>query len=121
MIIDYEALVAMAKSIGRSVKDLIALAPQHDPFFAGRPHRVREAEWFANVVWAKYGAVGMNPRRAHYLLLSTAITTPDGSPYENTKKCLTMLISASLTARYLDLVPFDALGDARNEDRKSVV
>ena len=33
--LDYESLKAMAKRIGRPVKDLLALAPGNDPFYAG--------------------------------------------------------------------------------------
>ena len=33
--LDYESLKAMAKSIGRPIKDLLALSPVNDPFYAG--------------------------------------------------------------------------------------
>jgi hypothetical protein len=115
--LDYEALKAMARGIGRSVKDLLALAPANDPFYAGVAARRQAAEWFAGV-WADHGAAGSHLRRLHYQLVSatTPIRKPDGSAYQNTEADWSTLIAASLAARYLDLVPFDGLVDRRNDE-----
>src|SRR5262245_15633523 len=101
--LDYEALKAMARGIGRSVKDLLALAPANDPFYAGVAARRQAAEWFAGV-WADHGAAGSHLRRLHYQLVSatTPIRKPDGSAYQNTEADWSTLIAASLAARYLD-------------------
>ena len=78
---DYDTLKALAKSIGRPVKDLLALAPCNDPFYAGVGRRGEAAEWFAGL-WAEHGAVGAHLRRIHYRLVSSAawrsILLPDG-------------------------------------------
>jgi hypothetical protein len=114
--LDYESLKAMAKSIGRPIKVLLALAPCNDPFYAGVGSRRQAAEWFADI-WAEHGAVGSHLRRLHYRLISsTVLCKPDRTPYENTESDWTFLVTASLAARYLDLVPFDCLVDRRNEE-----
>lgn len=115
---DYDSIRLMAKSIGRSVKDLLALSPGNDPFYAGVGSRRRDAEWFASVVWADHGEAGSHLRRLHYRLVSSTapIHKPDGSKYKNTEKDWQFLLSASLSARYLDLIPFDGLVDRRNDE-----
>lgn len=115
--LDYESLKAMAQSIGRPVKNLLALAPNNDPFYAGIGACRVAAEWFAGVVWAEHGTAGSHLRRIHYRLVSsTALRKPDGSAYQNTEADWTFLVTASLAARYLDLVPFDGLIDRRNDE-----
>jgi hypothetical protein len=115
--LDYESLKAMARSIGRPIKDLLALAPANDPFYAGVGGRRRAAEWFA-AIWADHGAAGSHLRRLHYQLISAAepIRKPDGTEYQNTEDDWNGLITASLAARYLDLVPADSLIDRRNDE-----
>jgi hypothetical protein len=115
--LDYGSLKAMAKSIGRPVKNLLALAPINDPFYAGVGARRRDAEWFA-AIWADHGAAGFHLRRLHYRLISSTalIRKPDGSAYQNTDDDWAGLVTASLAARYLDLVPFDCIGDRRNDE-----
>jgi hypothetical protein len=114
--LDYESIKAMAKSIGRPITELLALSVNADPFYAGVAARRRNAEWFA-AIWADHGAAGTHLRRLHYQLVSsTALTRPDGSAYENTENDWQLLCAASLSARYLDLVPFDCLVDRRNDE-----
>ncbi len=68
--LDYTSIKQLAKQIGRSTKDLVALAVQNDPFYAGVPGRQREAEWFAGI-WHRFGfSDGVHLRRIHYVLVS---------------------------------------------------
>src|SRR5262245_6828681 len=114
--LDYESLKVMAKSIGRPITDLLALAPVNDPFYAGVGARRRNAEWFA-AIWGHHGASGVHLRRLHYRLISgPSIRKSDGSVYQNTENDWNGLIAASLAARYLGLVPFDGLIDRRNDE-----
>jgi hypothetical protein len=115
--LDYESLKATAKRVGRPVKDLLALSPNNDPFYAGVASRRRDAEWFAEL-WTDHGAAGSHLRRLHYILISSTapIRKTDGSAYQNTEDDWTKLVFASLAARYLDLVPFDGLVDRRNDE-----
>ncbi len=113
---DYEAIKDMAKRIGRPVTDLLALSPIVDPYYADLGHRRGAAEWFAEL-WAEHGAAGVDLRRLHYRLISTpGIVKPDGTAYENTLGDWKTLVSASLSARYLDLIPIDDLIDRRNAE-----
>src|SRR5262249_43232969 len=107
----------MARNIGRPIRDLLALASCNDPFYAGVGHRRQAAEWFA-AIWADHGGAGSHLRRLHYQLVSSTapIRKPDGGAYQNTEGDWKGLVAASLAARYLDLVPFDALVDQRNDE-----
>lgn len=119
--LDYETIKATAKTIGRPVKDLLALSNGNDPFYAGVGHRRQEAEWFAQL-WHDHGiGQGVHLRRIHYHLVSQAeegvqLSRPDGREYLNTDDCWQLLGRASLAARYLDMVPFNALVDRRNDE-----
>ncbi len=119
--LDYTSIKHLAKQIGRSTKDLIALASQNDPFYAGVPGRQREAEWFAEI-WHRFGfSGGVHLRRIHYVLVSQReegepVLKPSDQPYENTDTDWALLARASLSARYLDLIPLDALVDRRNDE-----
>jgi hypothetical protein len=115
--LDYEALKIMAKTIGRSVTDLLALCPSNDPFYANAPARRRDGEWFAGL-WASRGADVSHLRRLHYRIITGAspVRKPDGSIYSNTDADWKLLSTASLAARYLGLVPFDGFIDRRNDE-----
>jgi hypothetical protein len=107
---------ALAQQLGlRSVRDLLVLAPDNDPWFKGRPAHWRDAHWFAGL-WERFGyTTGMHLRRIHYQILSTGQTTPTGEPYENTEGCWTMLCLAGAAARILGLVDPEAFADRRND------
>jgi hypothetical protein len=117
--LDYESLKAMAKRIGRPVKDLLALSPANDPFYAETGARLQAGEWFGGV-WRDHAGTTPHLRRIHYRLVSppegVRILLPDGREYQNTEKDWTYLCWASLAARYLDLVPHDGLVDKRNDE-----
>jgi hypothetical protein len=119
MPIEYEDLKSLARQIGRPVKDLLALAPGNDPFYAGVPYRRRQGEWFRDL-WDRFQFPdGVHLRRIHYVLVSMSesgeeVLRPDGEPYLNTDNDWHLLDKASLAARYLDLVPADAFVDRRN-------
>ena len=119
--LDYAAIKQLARQIGRPTKDLVALAVANDPFYAAVPHRHREGEWFAEI-WHRFGfAEGVHIRRIHYVLVSQSdegqpLLKPDGKPYENMTNDSGLLNRASLSARYLDLIPLDALVDRRNDE-----
>jgi hypothetical protein len=52
-IYDYEGLKVLAKDLGRPVETLVAQPPQSDPFYASRPGRRADAEWFA-ALWERF-------------------------------------------------------------------
>jgi vacuolar-type H+-ATPase subunit H len=119
--LDYTSIKGLSKQIGRSTKDLVALATQNDPFYADQMGRRANAEWFADL-WHRFGFQhGVHCRRIHYQLISQAkdgppVLKPDGAVYENTEKAWALLSKASRDARFLNLIPLDALVDRRNDE-----
>lgn len=111
----YHELKALAKEMRCAVTDLIVMAPQNDPFYAGTPSDIRSAEWFSEL-WQRFCfGVGVHLRRIHYVLVSQkTYLTASGKPYENTEACWRDLNNASKAARCLKLVPASAFVDRRN-------
>ena len=115
---DYNSLKEWAKSAKVKVTDLLALAPQNDPFYVGTPASVEQATWFANL-WQRFNyGNGVHVRRVHYQTISQdpPVLMPDGQPYVNTLECWQYLVGASKQARYLGLVDPYSFVDKRNPD-----
>lgn len=67
---DYQEIRQVAKEEGCRIPDLLALAPQNDPFNAGSKNDLAKAEWFAQM-WKEQGyTTGVHLRRVHYRLSS---------------------------------------------------
>ena len=113
----YEKLKQMKKQIKCNIPELLALASQHDPFYAGSKTQSLQAEWFANL-WEKFGYTsGIHLRRIHYQIVSEAVIKKhNGELYENTDKDWKYLNACSRYARYLKLVDATAFVDKRNPD-----
>jgi hypothetical protein len=113
----YEDIKRIAKDSKLKVTDLLALAPQNDPFYAGSAAGVEAAEWFADL-WRQFGYTGgVHLRRVHYQLVSQkGATKPNGLPYENTENDWTYLCNAGKYARYLRLIDPLAFVDRRNPE-----
>ena len=115
---DYSSLKELAKASKVKVTDLLALAPQNDPFYVGTPASMEQGQWFANL-WRQFNyAAGVHVRRVHYQIISQdpPVLMPDGQPYQNTLECWQYLVSASKQARYLGLVDAYSFVDKRNPD-----
>jgi hypothetical protein len=115
---DYDAIKALAKELGCKTTDLIALAPQNDPFYAGTPNDWTLGKWFAKL-WERFGyARGVHLRRVHYQVISQdpPIEMPNSKPYENTEACWDLLSASAKAARYLRLVEPGAFVDRRNPE-----
>ena len=98
-----------------TVKDLLVLAPQNDPFYVGTSTDRQNAEWFADL-WQRFGySQGVHLRRIHYQIVSQdqPVQMPNGLPYENTDKCWNFLACAAKSARYLELVDPASFDDRR--------
>ncbi len=115
---NYETIKQYAKANGQRVNDLIVLAPQNDPFYAGTPGDWEMAQWFAALWNAFYQGQNMHIRRVHYQIISQdpPVQLPNGLPYENTERCWDYLNQASKMARYLRLVNPAAFNDRRNPE-----
>ena len=115
---DYAEIKGLSRRLGVRVTDLIALAPQNDPFYTGTPNDWALAEWFTGL-WRAFGyREGMHLRRIHYQIVSQdpPVALPNGLPYENTMECWDLLNLASKAARYLGLVDAAAFVDRRNAE-----
>ena len=114
---NYEHIKQLAKAVKGRVNDLLALAPQNDPFYAGTPTDEAQAAWFADV-WRRAGYVsGVHLRRVHYWCVSQQhLTLHNGKPYRNTDTCWNYLTQASKMARYLGLVQIEDIADNKNPD-----
>ena len=113
----YEDIKSLAKTTGRKIPELLAMASQNDPFYI-MPAQAKQAEWFA-ALWAQFDLpAGVHLRRIHYKLISQAapLFMVDGRRYENTEACWQYLGGASKAARCLGLVDADAFEDKRNPD-----
>jgi hypothetical protein len=113
---DYRKIKELAKQQGIKVSDLCALAPQNDPFYVGQPAQKVAAQWFARM-WESLGfSYGAHLRRVHYAIVSQnlPVSKPNSEPYLNIEEDWNFLCNASKWARYMGLVPMDALVDHRN-------
>ncbi len=112
---NYQEIKLEAKAQGKRVKDLIALAPQNDPFYVGAKSDLAKAQWFVGL-WEQFGyETGVHLRRIHYQAASLeVILKPNGKPYENTKNDWGYIQAAAKCARYLGLIPADRFIDKRN-------
>ena len=108
---------AIRKPNGRksTVKDMLVLSQQNDPFYAGNGVEGEKARWFAQL-WERFGyGSGVHLRRVHYRIVSEgSILRADGEPYENNSRCWEYMQSASRQARYLGLVDPEEIVDRRN-------
>jgi hypothetical protein len=115
---DYSTIKQLAKERGVKVTDLIALAPQNDPFYCGQEAQQEAARWFARL-WQRFGySEGVHIRRVHYQIVSQQppVQKPNGLPYENTENDWGFLNLASKAARYLKMVDPEAFVDRRNPE-----
>jgi hypothetical protein len=110
---------AIRKPNGRksTVKDMLVLSQQNDPFYAGNGVLGEQAHWFAEL-WKRFGyGSGVHLRRVHYRIdAEHNVFKPDGELYVNNKSCWEYMQSASRQARYLGLVDPEEVVDRRNPD-----
>jgi hypothetical protein len=86
-----------------------------DPYTVNTEANRRNAKWFAEQLdrFVPKGTVHL--RGLHYLLSTTAIVRPIGSVYINNLDCWNWLKSISKVARWLGVIEFERIHDARNE------
>lgn len=118
----YRGLKALVKK--HSARPLFTMEVlNNDPFTAGSPARLRDAEWLADL-WHRRDELGVNlsrklhPHGFHYVKVSqpSPILMPSGRPYENTRPCERIQVQAATDARILGLIPLDAFIDRRSPE-----
>ena len=98
----------------KSVTDTYVLSNNKDPFYAGMPAQVRDAQWFGQL-WRDLGMTnGSHPRRVHYKADAMGALKPDGTPYVNNEADWQTLVAASAVARILGEVDVEAVADKRS-------
>ena len=111
----YKKVKEIAKEVGCSIKDLLALSPNRDPFYAGGKSSRERAKWFADIWQKECFESGIHLRRIHYRLVSKeGAVKADGTPYENNQTSWSYLLEAACQARYLGLVEAGLMVDMRN-------
>ena len=112
----YEQLQELAALLKRPLTSLVVLGPENDPFLAGRPARLAAARWVADLYKRLNFQPGTHVRRIHYVLVSqnSPVLLGNGEPYENTVLCAKTLYLGARDARYLGLIPANAIVDHRN-------
>jgi len=103
---------------GRSLGSVYVLSSGNDPFAVNQPARLKRAHWFADV-WRRLGLPRqrIHLRAIHYRIISQdkPVAMPNGDNYENTLECWRYLLDGARDARYLQLVPYANIIDARTE------
>src|SRR3990167_4753789 len=115
---DYETIKELAKANDISVKDLLALSPNNDPFYVGSAGKMEKAKWFANVYKQMGSPRECHIRRVHYWVVSKALKKPDGSVYENTEEDWGFLTMCAKYARYAGFVPIENMTYSQNTMEK---
>ena len=118
-----KALLKANKQVGLTMKDVMVLSPQAEPFWIGQPAQHVKARYFMDIYNAfirhlsESGRDGepVHIRQIHYWVLSGGFTKYNSNePYENIEKCWNDLKDGAKFARILGYLPPDALTDERN-------
>jgi hypothetical protein len=87
---DYAHIKTLAREQGCRVTDLIALAPQNDPFYVGTAGQQELGRWFAGL-WQRFGCgAGVHLRRVHYQVISQELQVlmPNGKAIREHRQLL---------------------------------
>lgn len=109
-------LEAAIAETGLGLGKLSVLAAQNDPFRVATVGRQRDGEWLAmQVDELNLAGRTIHLRGLHYMLVSAEAVKPDGTPYKNNEAdWIWLQADAAKAARWLGLVPFEQIVDARN-------
>src|SRR4051794_36044966 len=108
-------LIELAKTRRRLLATLYTLGSANDPFMADQDFRSKHADWIAKLFERLELPQRVHVRQVHYKLVSqeTPVLQVDGEPYVNSSDCFNRLCDAIRDARYLGLIPADAIIDRR--------
>jgi hypothetical protein len=110
---NYARIKTLAEELDRPATTLIALSPNHDPFYI-LPGRRAQAEWFG-ALWHKHFSerTDIHLREIHYVLISQKVPVKTLSGIS--EHCWDNLLKASRDARLLGLAPIECFEDRRND------
>lgn len=111
-------LMELAKRLRRKLDTLYTLGNPNDPWMADVGYRSKPAHWIAKLFREMNLPRRVHVRQVHYKLVSqeTPVPRADGSDYVNSTDCFNHLCDAIRDARYLGLIPLDAIIDRRNPE-----
>ena len=110
-------LKALSERLRRPLYTLIALAAGNDPLMVQQDYRVRAANWAGYVYNQLITKSRVHVREIFYKLVSQKNPLREnGKPFENNSECFGEMSEAIRDARYLDLIPVDAIIDRRNPE-----
>jgi hypothetical protein len=111
-------LIELGKTLRRRLDTLYTLGSTNDPWMVDQDFRSKHAYWIAELFQRLELPRRIHVRQIHYKLVSQKIPIlqVDGTPYVNSSDCFNRLCDSIRDARYLDLIPADAIIDRRNPD-----
>src|SRR5882672_1635364 len=111
-------LIDLAKTLRRRLDTLYTLGSVNDPWMADQDFRSKHAYWIAGLFDRLELPQRIHVRQIHYKLISQKTPVPqvDGTPYVNSSDCFNRLCDAIRDARYLGLIPVNAIIDCRNPE-----
>jgi len=110
------AIKLLATKKGRRAKDMLVMAEFNDPFYVGSETQCTSAEWARQLYLLLRPKRTVHIRRLHYFALTQPQhRKPNGRIYTNTEANWKFLKCACKFARYLNLLPYDAFIDRRNQ------
>jgi hypothetical protein len=111
-------LIELAKTLRRRLDTLYTLGSSNDPLMVDQDYRSKHAYWIAELFQRMELPRRIHVRQIPYKLISQETPVPqvDGTPYVNSSDCFNRLCDAIRDARYLGLIPEDAIIDRRNPE-----
>jgi hypothetical protein len=111
-------LMELAAAHRRPLDTLHTLDATNDPFMVDLDSRSDRAEWIADIFNRLNLPRRVHVRLIHYKLVSQKkpVLQTDGTPYVNSEQCYNRLVNCTRDARYLGLIPADAIIDRRNPE-----
>ncbi len=110
------AIKQLATKKGRRAKDMLVMDEFNDPFYVGSETQCTSAEWARQLYLLLRPKRTVHIRRLHYFALTQPQhRKPNGRIYANTEANWKFLKCACKFARYLNLLPYDAFSDRRNQ------
>jgi hypothetical protein len=111
-------LMELAAENRRRLDTLHTLDAKNDPFMVDLDYRSSRASWIAEIFSRLDLPRQVHVRLIHYKLVSQEkpVLQVDGTPYVNSEQCYGRLVDCIRDARYLGLIPANAIIDRRNPE-----
>ena len=119
----YKSIKKIARENKCSIKDLIVLAPQNDPYYIGTLTEARHAGWIAEIVKGflrERGRTRVHDRAIHYYVLSKNIKRPIGKSkwqvFKGDSNDFAWVMKSIQNARILGYLHWTCIEDKKNPE-----